>query len=125
MNESHGLGIRIGIQCIGDFLWIDRLAPGVFDDHGCAAEALHVLDHAAAEDPVTADDDLVARLDEIDEASLHADRTRSGNGEGQRVLGLEGIAEENLDLLHHLDESRIEVADGRPAQCRNHARMHV
>ena len=74
VHEGKDLGIGIGLEGVFDFLRAHRRAPAVFHDHGDAAAALHVLDHAAAEYAVAADDDLVAGADHVDEAHFHAHR---------------------------------------------------
>src|SRR3972149_3877277 len=66
-----------------------------------AAGALDVFDHAPAEHPVPADDDLVPGRDQVDEAILHADRTGAGDGERKRVFGLKGVAQQRFQFLHH------------------------
>ena len=89
----------------------DRGAPVVVDHDRYAARALHVLDHAPAEGAVAADDHLVARLDEVDEARLHADGARTRHRKRDLVRRLEGVAQELLELLHHPHELGVEVTD--------------
>ena len=125
MHKRQHLGIRVGLEGIANFLRIDRRAPGVVDDHRHAAGALDVFQHAPAEHAVAAHDHLVARLHQIDKAHFHSRRARCRDRESQRVLGLERHAQHGLDLLHQLDESRIEVADGRARHRVEDALRHV
>ena len=124
VHEGEHPGIRIGFERVFDFLRAHRGAPAVFHHDRDAAAALHILDHAAAEHAVAADDDLFAGTDHIDEAHLHADRTGAGDRKGQRVVRLERVTQQFLEFFHHLDEHRVEVANGRLAHRREHARMN-
>ena len=57
-------------------LRVDRAAPRLVDAHDLGAAALRDVAHALAEHAVDADDHGVARLDEVDEARLHARPSR-------------------------------------------------
>ena len=117
--------LRVGLERVFELVRVDRAAPRIVDHDGSAAVALDVLLHAPAEHAVAAHDHRVARLDQVDEAGLHARRARRGHRHGQCVVGLEGIAQQFLHLVHHVDEGRIEMTDGRLGHGRKHARMHV
>ena len=43
----------------------------------------------------------------------------------ERVLRLKHLPQHRLRLVHDLQEIRVEVPDGRGAQCRQHARMRI
>ena len=103
----------------------DGRAPVVVDDDRHAAGALDVLELPPAEGAVAADEHLVARLDEVDEAGLHADGTGAGDGERDPVLGLEGVAQQILELVHHAHELGVEVADRRSRHGVEHALVDV
>jgi len=123
VHEGHDADIGVFPERVFQLLRIDRLAPLVLDHNGNAAAALDVFDHAPAEHAVAAHDHLVAGLHHVDETVLHADRARSRYRERQRVLGLVGVAQQRLQLLHHFDENRVEIADGGLAHGGQHARM--
>ncbi len=125
MDEGENFRIGIGLEGIAHFLRIDRLAPGIVDDHRHAAGAFDVFQHAPAEHAVAAHDHLVARFDQIDEAHFHAGRTGCRDREGQRVFGLERHPQHRFDLLHQVDEGRVEVADGRTRHGIEDALRHV
>ena len=125
LDEGHHLGVRVGLQGIFQLLRVHRLTPGILHHDRHAPAALHVLDHAAAEDAVATDDDLVAGLHQIHEAGLHAHRAGAGNRESQRVLGLERITQQYFQFIHHAGERRIEMADHRLTQGGQHPRVHV
>ena len=84
LHEGDDLDALVFLQCVLDLLRIDRLAPAVLDDHGHAAHAHDVLEHAPAEHSVHADDHLVTGRDHVDEAELHADGTGAREREGER-----------------------------------------
>ena len=111
MDECHQLGVAVLLERILELLRIARLAPLVFDHDGGAANALHVLDHAATEHAIAHHDDFLARFDHVDKARFHADGAGAGKREGQLIVGLVGIAQQLLELIHHLDKNRVEVAD--------------
>ena len=72
-----------------------------------------------------ADYDLVAPLEQVDEAGLHAGHAGGADREGQPIGGLECLAQHVLRFIHDLQEIGIEVADERHGHGREHARMHV
>ena len=111
MDESQHLGIGMAFEGVLDPVGIDRLAPFGFHHNGGSAGTLDVFDHPATEHTIPADDHFIARGDGIDEAGLHADRTRAGHREGERVIGLVRVTQQGFQFLHHLDENRIEIAD--------------
>ena len=125
VHKRDDARVGVGLERILELLRVDLLAPGILDDDGNAAGALHVLDHATAEHAVAAHDDLVARGDHVHEAVLHPDRARAGHRKGERVLGLERIAQQALELLHHVDEDRVEIADRRQAHRCHDARVDL
>ena len=57
-------------------LRVERQAPRLLDPHDVGAAPARDLAHALAEHAVDADDHGVARLDQVDEARLHARRSR-------------------------------------------------
>ncbi len=125
MDEGENPGVGVGLEGVAHLLRIDRRAPGVVDDDRHAAGALDVFQHAPAEHAVPADDHLVARLHQVDEAHFHPRRPRGRDRKGQRVVGLERHPQHGLDLLHQVDEGRIEVADGRTRHGVEDALRHV
>ena len=100
----------------GDLLQGEDVAPGRFEGVDGGAAALHHVLHAGAEDAVDADDDFVARLDEIGGDALHARHARAADGEGERVLRAEDLAQQLAGLVHDGDILRVEVAEGRGGQ---------
>ena len=125
MHEGKQLRVRIGCKSRFDLGRIHRCAPGILDDHRHTADAPHVLGHALAKHAIDANDNLVTRRHKVHETGFHAQRTRPRHRKSQLIAGLEGIAEQGLDFIHHADEGRIKVADGRPGQRRKHPRRHI
>src|SRR5688572_20180182 len=111
VHERHHAYVTIVLERVFELLWIDRIAPGFVDCDRHASATLDVLDHAAAKHAVAAHDHLVTGRNHVDEAVLHADRARPGYREGERIFRLVGVAQQRLQLLHHLDEDRIEITD--------------
>jgi hypothetical protein len=133
LHASGGLGVhecghaRVAVlfERVLKLVGVNRLTPFVLDHDRRGAATLDVFDHASTEDPVSAHDHLVARRDHVDEAVLHADRAGARDREGERVLRLVNVAQQRLQLLHHLDEHRIEVADRGLAHRGEDARMDL
>src|SRR5882724_1890128 len=125
VHEGDHADVAVFLERVLELLRIDRRAPFVLDDDGLAPRALDVFDHAPAEHPVPAHDHLVAGANEVDEAVLHSHGTGAGHREGERVLRLIDVAQEPIQLFHHLDEDRIEIADRRLAHGGQHARMDL
>ena len=78
-----------------------------------------------AEEATRADDDAVARLDQVDQARFHSGHAGGTDWKGERVLGQERGAQELLRLLHDLQEGWIEVAQEGRGHGREHTRMDV
>ena len=103
----------------------ERATPlTLHDRHLGSGPACH-LGHARAEDPVHADEDGVPRLDQVHQAGLHPGGAGPGHGEGERVLGLEERPQLGADLVHRLQEERVEVPERRPRERLQHRRRHV
>ena len=64
-------------------------APGRLDAHDVGAAAARDLAHPLAEDAVDADDRRVARLEQVDEARLHARRTGAADRKVSVFVGAE------------------------------------
>ena len=79
---------------------------------GGAATLHHVL-HPGAEEAIDADDDFVARLDEVGSEALHAGHAGAAEGEGERVLRAEDLAQQLAGLVQDSEVLRVEVAEGR------------
>src|SRR5690606_19991301 len=125
MDKGQHLRIRIGAQSILYPVRINRLAPITLYKNRDRATAQHVLDHAAPEDAIDADDCLVAWLQQVDEHGLHPCGTWSRDGHGQFVAGLEGELQESLDFIHQGDENGVEMPDGGTGKRFQYARINV
>ena len=125
VHERDHAHVRVLLQRVFELVRVYRLAPGILHHDRNPAAALHVLDHAAAEHTVAANDHLVAGRDQVHEAVLHAHRAGAGDRKGQGILGLKGVAEQSLQFLHHFDEDRIEISNGRQAHGRHDARVDL
>jgi hypothetical protein len=82
-------------------------------------------DQALAEEAGAADHDLVARLQQVEEAALHPGHAGRADREGHAVLCAEDAAQQVLRLAHHVEELRVEVAQERRRHHGQHARVHV
>ena len=74
--------------------------------------------------PLVSSANLRAGLGEVGHRRLHAGAAGAGHREVELVRGGVGIAQQRADLLRHLEEERIEVADDRLRHGLVHARSH-
>ena len=72
--------------------------------------------HALAEHAVHADDRGVAGLEQVDEARLHARRSRPADGQRERVLRPEHSAQPIHCLVEQREELGVEVPEDGPGQ---------
>ncbi len=90
MNKGKDFRVGVRVDCLSDFLGVNRISPPVLHHDRSAATPLYVFFHPPTEDTVLADDRLVTRLEKIDECRLHSCRSRRRERNSQIVLGLEG-----------------------------------
>jgi hypothetical protein len=72
-----------------------------------------------------ANDDAIARLDQVDQARFHAGHARGTDGKGHLILRLINGAKHFLDGVHNLQELRIEMAQKRRNHSSKQARMGI
>ena len=125
VNEGDDLRIGVLIQRLLQLGQIHGAAPGILHHDRGAAGTLDILLHAAAEHAVLAHDDLVARFHQVGETGFHAGGTGCGNRDRQLVVGLKGVLQQLLHLIHHADEHRVEMTDGGPGQGLENARVNI
>ena len=91
-------------------LGIDGLAVGHFDEMDGGGCVLRDHMHALREKAIDATDGLIARFQRVQHGCFNAARARSRKREGDAILGLENLAEEDLGLVHAFPEPGIKVA---------------
>ncbi len=72
MYEGDDSGVGVGLDRLLQLVRINGATPFVLDHDRLAAAAFNVLLHAAAENTILADDDLVTGLYKIDKTHFHA-----------------------------------------------------
>jgi hypothetical protein len=125
MHEGKQGCVGIGGKGLFHLGGIHRCAPWIFHDNRHPTATTHILGHALTKHPVDAHHHLVTGADQVHKAGFHPYRTRRGNREGQLVLRLEGVAQQALELIHHADEGRIQVADGGTGHGGQHPRRNI
>ena len=99
---------------------VDGLAPrGVDPDDLGAAARRRRRTCAAPNTPLTPMTTASPRLDDVDEARLHAGRAGGRHRERQRVVGAEGGAEPLVGLVEQGEELGVEVAEQRAGERRD------
>jgi hypothetical protein len=89
------------------------------------AVALRQVGDAHAPDAVVAHDDLVALLQQVGDAGLHAGVAAAGGQQRVLAVGLEQVAEPLLDVVHDLEQRRVHVAQQRQRLGGQDARVGV
>ena len=124
MDDADEFALRMLLQRGGDLLVRKNIAPGNFDSmHGRAAAFHHVL-HASAEDAVHADNDLVARLDQVHGDTFHSRHAGTAYGKGQRIFRLENLAQHFAGLVEDSQILRIEMTESGRRERAQHARRN-
>ena len=95
-----------------DGLLIEHRSPRRLDFFHHRAAALGDIHHARAEHTIDADENLLSRLDQIDEERLHPRRAGAAHRQRHLIFRAKDLAQLLADLIHDLKEHRIEVADG-------------
>ncbi len=102
--------VRLFLEFLRHVVDDDRRSPGELQGVDLGPEAACHLAHPDAEDPVDQDEHRVARLDEVDEAGLHARRARAGDRDGQVVPRVQERPQVLLEPVHDLQEIGVEMA---------------
>src|ERR1017187_9401666 len=98
---------------VAGLLRVKGLAPWLGQaDHLRAVAARHFA-NAVAEETVGKERELFARLDEVGHRRFHAGGAGAGDGDVELVLDGKSVAEQGADLVDHLEEERVEMADHR------------
>ena len=106
-------------------LGVDRLTPLGVDPDDLGPVAGRDLAHPLAEDAVDADDDRVARPDEVDEGRLHARRSGPAQREGQRIGRPEDLTQPVVRAVEDGQELRIEMAEHGTGQRHGDFRVRI
>src|SRR5262245_13305049 len=112
MHNRHNFGADF-LERIGDLLRLDNVAPRNLHFRDFGPATFRHIHHAPAEDAVHSDQNLITRLDQIDETKLHSRAPRSAHREGHFVFRHEDLAKHHLDLLHHLHEYWVQMPEQR------------
>ena len=105
---------------------VDGRAPGaVDDDTRDRVESPADIHHAVGKEARAADDDGVARLEQIDQRGLHAAAAGGRQCQGGPIRGLEDLAQQPSGLLHDGQEVRILVSRQRRDQRLEHTWVQV
>jgi hypothetical protein len=103
-------------RCASSSVAVECPAPLFLDAHDLGAAAARDLAHAVAEHAVGTDDRGVARLEQVDEARLHAGRAGAADRQRELVLGTEHGAQARHRVVEDGEEFGIHVADQRPGE---------
>ena len=116
MDDGDNRGLRPAVQGRFELCGFEDLAPGAIDAMQGATDPADDVAHAVPEDSVDGHQNLVARLDKVDEGRLHAGATGARNGNSQLILGAEDLTQALLRLCHQFEELRIQVTHERATE---------
>ena len=106
---------RAGRSRSARLTWLDleRLSPWHLEPLHLAAEPTGYLCQPVTKEAVHAGKHRLTRLDQVGQRRFHGRGARTGDGQGQSVVGLEDHAQERLNVGQDGDELRVEMADQR------------
>ena len=125
VHDREHAGAGMLAMRVEQALRVDRASPRRLHAHDFGAGPARNLTHALTEHTVDPDDHGVTRLDEIDEAGLHARRAGPAHGQRQRVLGSERDPQPVGDLVEHQEEVGIEMPEHRALERLHHLGVRV
>ena len=111
VDHAQHFGLGMGRNGFGELFQRERFSPGDFDGMDGRAATLHIIFHAAAENPVDHHDRFVAGFQQVDQNRLHPGHSGSGDGKGERVLGAVDLPNHLAGLIHVPDVLGIEVPE--------------
>src|SRR5271165_1705242 len=97
----HDFGL-LAVDEFGGFSVAEGPAPGLLEADDVGAVTLGHLGHAVAEETVSEDGDLRARLDEVADGGFHSAAAGGGDDECPLVLGAENAAQHTLVVMADL-----------------------
>ncbi len=132
-RAGGGLGVDEGRPPVGarggwppPSAWSSSTLPGSASTRVTRAPMRVATSHIRSpKTPGHADHDVVARLEEIGEAGLHAAAAGAGERNGERVRGAEEAPQPLLRLVDEGEKGGVEVAEQRLRHGGEHARMRV
>ncbi|HPN09309.1 MAG TPA: hypothetical protein PLU95_08390 [Syntrophales bacterium] len=95
---------------------VHRRSPGELHDLDIRTQATGDLPHPHAEHPIDQYKHPVARLHEVDKASLHAGGAGSRHGDGKVVCCVHDLLQQDFQLIHDRQEIRVQVSQRRAGQ---------
>ena len=125
VDQADGLRRRVGGEGLGDRLVGDRFTPRHLDRVDRRAIALGDIFHAGAEDTVLDHDHLVAALDQVGDARLHAGAAGARHREGQRILRPHHLAQQVAHGVHDLEVLGVEMPEGGAGESLEHTRRYT
>ena len=109
---------------VGNFSVGVGLAPGLLQPHNVCALALRHFGEAIGEVSIGEHRELRSRLYEVRDSRFHAGAAGARDHQDGGVFSAEDALEQLLDILHDLDEKRIEVSHDGLRECLIDAGMH-
>src|SRR5437870_3793280 len=103
MNDTEDLGPNF-FQHVPNVPEIKDLSPGSFDGGDVGAGPPGHVNHPLTKHAVNADDHLVAGLDQVNDAGLHAGAAGATDRKGENIPRAEESPEHVLSLVHDLQK---------------------
>jgi hypothetical protein len=108
MHDAKGLERTTGPR-LAQSIRIQGSTPLPFDlDHFCPRTKGH-FGHALTEHSADSHQHTITGLDQVDQHGLHAGGSGAAHGHGQFIVRAKGQAQHDPQLIHDLEEGRIQV----------------
>src|SRR6185503_19651522 len=107
-----------------DGVWLDALSPRGLEPNCFPAAAFDDRCQPGAKYTVDAHNDSITRLNQIHNRRLHSGRACSGNSDGKGMFGFEDHPQRGLNIVHHGQKHRVQVAKQRHRKGAQHAGMN-
>ena len=111
MDHPHRLDVGVLVQLLGQGGRVRRLAPRAVNHVSVGAAAFCNVRQSVTKEAIAANDHGVAPFQDVGAGCFHGAGAGAGQGQGHEVGGVVDLAEHVANLVHHLEEFRVQVAD--------------
>ena len=123
VDYTHGLDVGVLVQLLGQGGRVRGLAPRAVNHVSVGAAAFCNVRQPVPKEAVTANDHGVAPFQDVGAGCFHGAGAGGGQGQGHEVGGVVDLTQHVPNLVHHLEEFRVQVADHGQGHGLEHPRV--